>query len=70
MKSVKCNLIPLRENVWFVKDEPNIDLIYSEDDGGYYFEYGFEGGTDTSKVYPTLFLAVDDYKHHRETIFN
>jgi hypothetical protein len=66
MKSVKCDLIPLCENCWFVKDEPNIDLIYSEDDDGYYFQ----NGRDTSKVYPTLYLALDDYKHHRETIFN
>jgi len=65
-KTKSCTLIPVMDNIWTVKEEPSVDLVFSEDDNGYYFQIG----RDVSIVFDSLYLAVRAYKTKREKIFN
>lgn len=53
-----CTLIQIDDNIWTVKNNTNIDLIYSEDDNGYYFQ----NARKVSKVYNCLHDAVIAYE--------
>lgn len=51
------------ENVIVINYE--IDLVFSEDDNGYYFQQ-FKGKTDrVSKIYPTKDQALQAYKNNK-----
>jgi hypothetical protein len=65
-----CTLITRSSRLWVVREERSVSLVYSPDDGGYYFEMSNEGEEVTSNVFPTLYEATTAYRTKRETLFN
>jgi len=68
MKTKKCSLIKICEDVWIVKEDDTHDLMYSQDDddrnGKGYYWHKVNG---SSQSFTTMKEAINAYKNNKVT---